>query len=73
MKQRYGRSTYFVKNHFKNCIQFNFHLLPNYVSAFRQDICETSTLNNWTEHSVSSSSAQPVELTSVENQSNNQR
>lgn len=43
------------------------------MSAFRQDICETSTLNNWTETSVSSPSSQPVESASVENQSNNQR
>lgn len=72
-RYRYGHSTYFNKIKIISNISFNFNFIycTQFVSAFRQDICETSTLNNWTENSVPSPSAQPVELT--ENQSNNQR
>lgn len=67
-RYRYGRSTYLKKKHFEI---LNF--IVKFISAFRQDICETSTLSNWTEISVPNTSAQPGELISVENQSNNQR
>lgn len=53
---------------------FNFiFIYTKFISAFRQDICETSALNNWTENSVPSPSSQAVESATVENQSNNQR
>lgn len=44
------------------------------LTAFRQDICQTATLNTWTDNGVPSSSVAPIQSKTIENQSNsNQR